>query len=141
MKMKLQFLSLLTLAMITFACQTSTDDNPSPGDVSNTLTDGRWKVSYYYDKDKVETGDFSGYTFDFRLDGAFIAYFGSNTTTGTWRTGTDNGSSRLIIDIIGSKPLDDLPDDWIILEKSDNLIKLKDDNDTHLEELHFMRVN
>lgn len=141
MKFKIQFLGLLTLIMTTFACTNSTDDNPSPDDVSNTLTDGRWKVIYYYDKDKVETDNFSGYTFDFRLDGAFIAYWGSNTRTGTWRTGSNDGSSRLIIDIAGEKPIDDLSDDWIILEKSDNLIKLKDDNDTHLEELHFQRVN
>ena len=34
-------------------------------------------------------------------------------------------------------PLDELTDDWLITDWGESLIKLRDDNDEHLEELFF----
>ena len=105
-------------------------------DNSNSNTSGTWYVSYYYDKDKVETNNFSGYTFEFKTNGEMTATKNGSTTTGTW----SETISRFNITIGTSEPLEDLTDDWVKVEKSDNLIKLKDDNTTHLEELHFART-
>ena len=96
-----------------------------------------WRVSWYWDKDKDETSDFSGYTFYFREGGTFEAIREGATVTGSWQV--SSGSQKMIIRIGNAKPLSDLDDDWLIVESSDNLIKLKDDNDEHLEELHFSR--
>jgi hypothetical protein len=49
----------------------------------------------------------------------------------------NNSSNKLIIVIPSPKPLEELNDHWLILEMTGSSIKLKDDNDEHLEELHF----
>lgn len=122
-----------------FSCTNSNDDNTPGGSTDDILAQSEnWKVSYYWDKDKDETSDFAGYTFSFKAGGVFQATGGGSTTTGSWQV--DNSSNKLIITIAGTKPLDDLNDDWIILEQSNTSIKLKDDNDTHLEELHFQAI-
>lgn len=131
--------SLLTIAALS-ACDHNSDDDPTPStDPTPTLTEGTWRVSYFFDKDKVETDDFTGYTFEFRDNGEFLAIRGGTTTTGTWAVRDSN--RKLDISIVGNNPLDELTDDWIIISKTDDLIKLKDDNDEHLEELHFAKTN
>ncbi len=41
--------------------------------------------------------------------------------------------------ISGTDALDDMTDDWLIVEKTDSFIKLKDDNLTKKEEIHLQR--
>lgn len=131
------FFSLLALAFA--ACQHGDDDGSTPnGNNGGTIPTGsQWKVTYFFDKDKDETSDFSGYVFEFETGGIFVANVpGGSTVEGTWQ----ETSSKLIIAIPGAKPLEELNDDWLLIEKTDNVIKLRDDNDEHLEELHFQRI-
>jgi hypothetical protein len=123
------------------ACTNGTDDPLTTGDdISNGLSNqGDWRVSYFFDKDKVETHKFSGYTFQFKADGKFEAYQNDNLIrTGTWqvRAGS-NSTQRLVIEVGLGKPLEELNDDWIIISMTNSKIELKDDNREHLEELHF----
>jgi hypothetical protein len=115
------------------ACKNSSSNDVNP---SNSTILGVWKVSYFFD-DKDETSDFNGYTFDFKSDGKFVATFSTNTVNGTWSE--DKSSNKLIINISGTKALDELADDWLITEKTNTSIKLKDDNVTKNEQLHFTR--
>ena len=108
------------------------DDNSSQSVTQNLQTGQTWKVSYYYDTDKDETYKFSSYTFEFKDDGTLVATGSSGTTNGTWNVG-----SRFNISSFSVSPLDDLNDDWVIVSQSDNVIKLKDDNSSKVEELHF----
>ena len=39
--------------------------------------------------------------------------------------------------IVGDDAINELQDDWILAQIDQSQIKLKDDNTTHLEELHF----
>ena len=113
--------------------------DPSAKAANNDLN-GTWKVTYFWDKDKIETSDFNGYTFEFLSDGTFKANIpGGGSQTGTWGERPDDGVVKLDIVIPGAKPLDDLNEDWVILEKTDTSLKLRDDNNTHLEEIHFSR--
>ena len=108
--------------LIAMSCNGSDDDLSSPDNVSQTLTAGNgWKVSWYWDKDKDETNDFSGYVFHFRDNGDFESVGNGSTVTGTWRITSNDGSQRLVI-ASGSatKPLSDLDDDWFITSQSDN---------------------
>jgi hypothetical protein len=131
---KMRKLIVLCLLLTTFmACKNSSSNNVNP---SNADIVGVWKVSYYFD-DKDETSDFNGYTFDFKSDGKFVANFSSRTVTGTWSE--NNSSNKLIIDISGTKALDDVKDDWLITEKTSTSIKLKDDNLTKNEQIHFVK--
>ncbi len=139
--LKTALVALLPLLfLIASGCDKSDDDLPSNSDITQMLTGNGWKVSWYWDKDKNETNDFSGYVFYFRDNGAFESIGNGSTVIGTWQTTSNDGSQRLVI-FSGSsiKPLSDLDDDWIITDRSDSEIKLKDDNDTHLEELFFVK--
>lgn len=115
-------------------CKNSSNNDVNP---SNSTISGTWKVTYFYD-DKDETSDFNGYTFDFKSDGKFVATFSSNTVTGTWSE--DKSSNKLIINISGTKALEEIDDDWLILEKTSTSIKLKDDNTTKNEQVNFTKI-
>lgn len=122
------------------SCNNSDDDlNPSGNNPPTLTQGGSWKVTWYWDKDKDEISDFSGYVFNFQSSGAFEATRNGVTTTGTWQiTNSSDSSQRLVINSGSTaKPLSDLDDDWIIVNMTDSKIELKDDNDEHLEELHF----
>jgi hypothetical protein len=126
------FILLIATISITGAC-TNDDDSQ----VSSNTPQGLWKVTWYFDKDKDETNEFASYTFEFLDDGTFVG----NLPDGSIKLGTwTQTSSKLVIDINGTQPLDKLNDDWLILEKNDVIIRLKDDNNTHLEELTFERT-
>lgn len=126
------------------ACHADDDAQPSNNGGNNgngnnsSSVIGNWKVTYYWDKDKDETNDFSGYTFDFQSDGTLVGKIGGTTYQGTWSE--NNSSNKLILTITGTKALDDMTDDWLIQEKTSSSIKLKDDNTEHLEELYFERL-
>ncbi len=134
--LKFAILGLITLG--TLGSCTNDTVNPNTQNL-NLPDDAGWRVVWYWDKDKDETSDFAQYTFYFKSNAVFEAVSNSNTVTGTWRETSDDGSQRLVLSISTVKPLSDLNDDWIIVTSSDQSIKLKDDNTTHLEELHFER--
>jgi hypothetical protein len=115
------------------ACKNSSSNDVNP---SNSTILGVWKVSYFFD-DKDETSDFNGYTFDFKSDGKFVANLPSKTVSGRWSE--DKSSNKLIIDISGTKALENVADDWLIMQKTGSSIKLKDDNVSKNEQLHFTR--
>ena len=128
-------------SLFAFSCTNSNDTLPSPTtDTTQIITQqGGWKVTWYWDKDKDETTDFSGYVFHFRDTGTFDAVRNGSTTSGTWEIRTSSDSSQRLVIVSGSaaKPLSNLDDDWLILNITDNKIELKDDNPDHLEELTF----
>lgn len=105
---------------------------------------GAWKVTYFYDKDKDETFDFNGWTFTFNDDGTLTANKGSETFTGSWnvKSSDDDPDYDKEMDIIitGAYPLDEMSDDWIIIELTDSTMQLKDDNDNGIEELHLQKI-
>lgn len=129
---KFNILTLLISGVLAFGSCTD-DDQIS----TNNTPQGTWKVSWYFDKDKDETHDFAAYTFEFLNDGTFVA----NMPDGSIRLGTwIQTSSKLEISINGTKPLDNLNDDWLILEMNAVTIRLKDDNGIHLVELTFEKT-
>lgn len=136
--MKKFLFGALLLALGVGACTKSPDDNSGP---DPQLSGGKWVVDYFFDKDKVEASNFSGYSFEFNTDGTFMAYTpGGTSIAGTWNTHFDDSVDKLQIAITGASPLDDLNQDWVITGKTDTALKLKDDNTSHLEELHFKKI-
>ena len=143
-------LFLLALTISLASCSKSNDDNPSNNNnnSNNNNTNGQvtgsWEVIYYFDSGKDETGDYSGYSFNFASNGVLTAVNGSSTYTGAWRIGDsssddDSSSNKLVITITGNKAMDDLQDDWLIDSISDSEIRLRDDNPESAEELRFGR--
>lgn len=137
MKTQLQILVLWVLSLLLFgACTSDTVDPLNPG----LPDDAAWHVSWFWDQDKDETSDFAGYDFYFKPNQVFETVRNGTATSGTWKVTSDDGSQRLVLFISANKPLSELNDDWIIVESTENTIKLKDDNDEHLEELTFSKV-
>lgn len=133
------FFSAVLFLLAFSSCKKSSDDNSAGPDPQ--LGGSKWVVTYFWDKDKEESSNFSGYSFEFKNDGAFVAYApGGSTVTGTWNTHFDDSKDKLLIVLAGTKPLDDLNQDWVILEKTDTVMKLKDDNTSHLEEIHLKKI-
>jgi hypothetical protein len=136
----MKVLKILALGLLLNLCYcTNSDSDSNPGqqaeDVIGNSDD--WQVSYFWDKDKDETNKFSDYTFRFLESDKMEAERNGSITTGTWRI--DNSRSKLIINISAFEPLDELNDDWIIEKLESNSIELRDDNDEHIEALHFKR--
>lgn len=129
----------LALLLSVFSACTNSDDGLIPSNQPPVVNNnGAWRVSYYFDKDKDETSNFTGYQFTFRDNGVLEASRNGATTTGSWKVIQDDGRQKLVINTgTASKPLADLTDDWVVIEQSSSRIRLQDDNDEHLEELHF----
>ena len=107
----------------TYSCTKNDDSNNPPGS-GVTPAIGTWKITYFFDK-KDETGNYSGYTFDFGANGALSATNGSQTWSGSWTTGVDDSANKVVIDFSsGTIPsaLNDLEEDWLIIEVTDSFM-------------------
>jgi hypothetical protein len=106
------------------------DDNSGGGGSGNqnfisVITSGSWFISYYYEDDDNETDDFNGYNFTFNTNGTSTALKNGLTTNGTWSTFVDSGDNKLEL-IFNGTDLDEIEDDWKIIEFSSTQIRLKD---------------
>jgi hypothetical protein len=102
------------------------DDNSKTNGGSNTgIATGEWIISFYFDRNKNETSDYSGFSFDFGEDGVLSANSSEGNYEGAWRKGSDDSKEKLIISFASPERLKEMSDDWEILTESDDLIKLK----------------
>jgi hypothetical protein len=104
------------------------DDNNSGGNNNLVFTDilvsGSWYISYFFDESD-ETSDFNGYNFTFNSNGTVTAIKNTTTINGTWSTYIDSGENKFELSFDGIL-LDEIEDDWRILEFSATQIRLKD---------------
>lgn len=103
------------------------DDSPSGGgntSLTILLTDGSWYVSYYFD-DTDRTSDYTGYTFTFNPNGSTQATLNGNFLNGTWSNYMDSDEEKLSLTYEGLA-LDELEDDWEVIEFTTTQIRLKD---------------
>lgn len=116
---------VMGIFIVTLACDNT--DNPvvDDGQVNESLVSGSWRVTYYF-SDQDETGDFNGYSFTFNDNGTATATKNSSPVNGFWSTEkSSNGTVELTLNFGLSSPLDELQEDWKILESSDVRIKLE----------------
>lgn len=103
------------------------NDDSNGGSNNTTLTEiftsGTWYISYFFD-DVDETNYFNGYNFTFNSNGTSLAIKNSNTINGTWNIYNDSGTEKIVLSFDGSL-LDEIEDDWRIIEYTPTLIKLK----------------
>jgi hypothetical protein len=102
------------------------DDDVGSGNPTfiQVLTTGTWYVSYFEDDDDVETSDYLGFNFVFLGNGSIEVTKNSVTTTGSWSTFVDGGLNKIDLSFLNTD-LDELEDDWIILEHTASVIRLK----------------
>ena len=141
---KFSFYSILAcIFMMTTASMCSGDDDNSssssnPQPVINAVSDGTWRVTYYYDTDSEETNQFAGYNFTFGDNHVLTADNGTNTYTGSWSVTNSSNSSRSGDDDDDDNDVDfniaftspsnfaELTDDWHIISYSATRIELID---------------
>ncbi|GAA4269776.1 hypothetical protein GCM10022257_18770 [Hyunsoonleella aestuarii] len=123
--------------LLSLSC--SSDDSTNQSDnsleiqnIKNTVTSGSWSLTYFFDTDKEETSNFSGYSFTFNSDGKLIAINSSVTIEGDWSVtdsnSNDDSSDDIDFNITFSAPsnFQELSDDWDIILYSSNKIELID---------------
>ncbi|WP_412559972.1 hypothetical protein [Winogradskyella sp. MIT101101] len=109
-----------------FESDCSSDGGVDDSTLVSALTNGDWYVTYFFD-DTDETADFADYTFNFASDNTATATNTSGTTNGSWATTSgDQTQLGLILNFGTSMPLDELEDDWDVLEVTNDIIRLKD---------------
>lgn len=109
------------------------DDRRENNIVEQTVQQGSWRITYYYDTDSDETGRFSNYTFSFNSGNVLVATNGDNTYNGSWSitdssSGDDNPHGDLDFNIAFSSPasFSELTDDWDIVTYTSTKIELID---------------
>lgn len=115
------------------------DDTDTTGLVS-TIKSGEWVISYFFD-DADETGDFAPFKFSFFEGDTAHAATETGIVKGSWRVSGDDGTLELDINFGLDAPLDELEDDWKVLEYSNDMIKLQNvsGGDGSIEFLTFSR--
>jgi hypothetical protein len=126
--MKHLLLLLIMSTTLILSCSKDDDNSSSinPGNVTNTVTSGTWRITYYWDTDHEETSAFSGYSFTFGSNGVLTATKTGSTVTGSWSTGTDDSKTELIIVFASPDSFVEISDDWEVIEMTDTRIKLLD---------------
>lgn len=117
--------------LVTFiSCSSdSTDDVPqivSPENVTSNATVSTWRITLYMDDNKNETSDYTGYIFTFNANGSATAVKNAVTKNGNWSTFRDDSKVKFLINFGDLPPLDEISDDWDVLEITSNRIKLED---------------
>mgnify|MGYP001824628399 CR=1 FL=1 len=139
MKKNIKFSLLLVSFLMLLSLSCSSDDSTNQSDnsleiqnIKNTVTSGSWSLTYFFDTDKEETSNFSGYSFTFNSDGKLIAINNSVTIEGDWSVtdsnSNDGSSDDIDFNITFSAPsnFQELSDDWDIILYSSNKIELID---------------
>lgn len=120
------------ILIILFSCKKSPKANTVEG-VTNLMDDGTWRVTEFVEDGEHETHHFSGYRFLFHNDHRLVATNGPNTYEGTWsvvdsNSNDDDSMDDLDFNIFFAAPdkFEDLSDDWDIIEKDSDRIRLRD---------------
>jgi hypothetical protein len=109
--------------------------------IETSLGQGSCKITYFFDN-ADETIDFEGYSFLFNDDNVAIATRNSLSVQGSWDTEhKDDGDTKLYLDFGTIGPLEELNEDWLVIEYSSIKINLehKSDGDGDTDTLIFER--
>lgn len=144
---------ILVMSIILFSCE-SDDQSPLANGYDSldvisaqaSVQDGTWRVSEFRDDDdddnEYQTIDFEGYTFEFGAEGSVTATIGDQVFSGIWRIeledDDDGDRDEMEFELefdIDNGVLEEISEDWDVLEYSDTLIRLGDEDDDDDDEL------
>ena len=129
------FKSILPIALL-IVTLTSCNKSKTQNNIQDDIQQGTWVVSSYIDNGNDETIDFTAFRFTFNQDGSLqvmdLLSSSTNQFTGQWSITDSNSNDDSMDDLdfnvtfnVGNK-LDDLTDDWDIVNQSETEIKLVD---------------
>lgn len=135
---------MITVVIATFVSCSNDNNKSTVDEVTSAVKDGTWKVSYFYDSGKDETGNFTGYNFTFGDATVLTASKETNSYTGQWSvtksTSDDDLFSTIFKISIGPNDIfQDLNGDWKVIENTGTSLKLKDNSkgETAIDYLTF----
>ena len=139
--------TLIILMFSTFVSCNKEESKNTVNNVSDTVKEGTWRISYFYHSGKTETEKYVGYNFVFGGNGILTASKETNTYNGQWLVNESTSDDDLFSTIfkISMSPTDifsDLNEDWKVIENADSTLKLKDDShgDTAIDYLTFQKI-
>jgi hypothetical protein len=100
------------------------DDGSGNTSLSDIIVNGTWRISSFIDEGEDETDHFNGYNFTFLSNGNAVTVKNTITINGSWSSYIDDGYSKLDLSFDGDT-LEELEDDWRIIEYSPMQIKLR----------------
>ncbi|NHF58183.1 hypothetical protein FK220_002440 [Flavobacteriaceae bacterium TP-CH-4] len=140
--MKKELINLMAFLFIVLVFKSCTSDDNDTDTINaadmeavkTAVTAGEWMITYYFDSDKDETSDYTGFIFTFGSDGVLQASDGTMALTGAWSvTSSDSSDDDSIEDdidfnIVFASPelFEELSDDWDIVSYSNTKIELID---------------
>jgi hypothetical protein len=127
-------LFLAMLLMVSLAGCPNNDE-----DLTDTITQGTWRVDYIIQNNDEDTSLFSGYVFTFQTNGT-VAVTRPNEppAQGTWNE--YNGETRLTLDFGGNSGLlQRLNEDWVVDYVIDDELALHEPG-APLDQLRFEKI-
>lgn len=100
------------------------DDVITTTNVSSTINNGSWRITYFAESGVNKTSNYNGYNFTFGASNVVTAVKNTTTVTGSWSMGTDNSKIKLLLAFTASN-FDSLTDDWHVLERTDTKIRMQ----------------
>ena len=127
MKNYINLTAVILLVLTAFnSCKKEDNSSPDASSVLNSnVQQGSWRVTYYNDSGTDETSHYTGYTFMFNSNGTITATNSGSSVNGTWSSGNDNRTLKLILNF-SAAPFNELNTDWHVIQQSSTIIKLED---------------
>jgi len=126
-----------SLALLT-AC--SKKENLATGNLSTQLMESTWAI-HYFNAGSDNTGDFSGYIFNFSSNGTCSVKKGNSTFAGSWQVVSgENNVEKLQMNISSEPVLHALNEWWRLQAISYNLVEFTIDDTTKNKQFHFIRL-
>lgn len=94
--------------------------------VTTTVSEGTWRVTYYWDTNRDETANFNGFNFTFGTSNLVSASNSLLTINGTWSIANDDSKIKLILAFTTNANFIEISDDWHVIERTDTKIRLQD---------------
>jgi hypothetical protein len=128
-----RFVLFMAVVIATFVSCSKEEDKDTVKEVMNTMKDGTWKVSYFYDSGQDKTANYVGYNFIFGDSNVLNATKETNSYSGLWSVAKSTSDADLFSTIfkvsIGPNDIfQDLNEDWKVIENTGSSITLKDDS-------------
>jgi len=125
------FSILVLSSLVLISCSDDNSVSNDPSSNSDKLQNGTWVISYYWNSEKDKTSMFTNHDFNFSSNGEIEVLFTTvmnalRTYSGNWSFGIDDNVNKLYLTFNSMTYIDDLNDDWEVVEFSDNKIRLQD---------------
>ncbi len=116
-------LSLLFISIVFFS-SCKKDDAPvvTTTNVSSTITNGSWRITYFAESGVDKTSNYNGNNFTFASGGVVTAVKNTTTVSGTWSIGNDDSKVKLVL-VFTASNFTSLTQDWHVLERTDTKIR------------------